>query len=160
MLLPQSSLPKSNAWVFGTHYAVFKCSQSILEGLKRSYSENAPLIYVISILEFLYGISNQSLYEMSVLSFVYPELKISNGSSTPELRSAVERGKRMISDTINREYGDDWPLLQAYLSSSVIIKSTRGYKATDIQAYAVVLFQKYKLQLNTTTFETLINREA
>ncbi|MBQ9010762.1 MAG: hypothetical protein IJ088_15760 [Clostridia bacterium] len=146
---------KPDAWVFGTHYAVITCSENILLDLEKDYMDQAPLIYVMSILTALYSESSQSLYEMSVLAFRFPNLSIVVPKDNPAFKGALERGPRMISDAIRRTYGDDWPLLQACLSASVIIRTTRGYKATEIQGYAPDLFRKYGLTLNIKTFEAL-----
>ena len=158
-----SSVPKKCSspvvWVFGICIAVMKCSEAILRGLTKSYAENAPLIYVMSILEVLYGKSNQSLYEMSVLLFAFPNLTIPEPNSIPVIQTALERGKRMIADVINKTYGDDWSLLCAYLSASVVIKNTRGYKVTDVYGYAPDLFGKYRLQLDFNAFESLLQKD-
>ena len=149
---------KPAVWVFGLCLAVIKCSETILLGLTRNYTENAALIYVMSILELLYGKSNQSLYEMSVLSFAFPNLTIPDPCSNPVIQTGLERGQRMISDAINKTYRDDWPLLRAYLSASVVIKNNRGYKVTDVYGYAPDLFRKYNLQLDDEAFESLIQK--
>lgn len=146
-------------WVFGICMAVMKCSEGILRSLTENYDDKASLIYVMSILENLYGKSNQSLYEMSVLSFAFPNLTIPRSDSSPVIQTALEQGKQMIADAISKTYGDDWPLLRAYLSASVVIKNNRGYKVTDVYGYAPDLFRKYSLQFDTNAFESLLQKD-
>ncbi|MBR1708756.1 MAG: hypothetical protein IJ719_08010 [Clostridia bacterium] len=148
-----------NVWAFGVHAAILKCTDKIQSGLQRSSPDHASLIYVMSILDTVYGHSNQVLYEMSVLSFAFPGLTIPVSGASSEVQSGIERGKKMIRDAIQKTYGDDWALLQAYLSLSVIVKNTRGYKVTDIQSYASDLVTKYGLKLDTAAFEEL-NRKG
>ena len=149
------SRPKPNVWVFGSILAVLRCTGSIISGLKKNYPENASLIYAMSILEILYGESSQILYEMTVLTFVFPNLRIPFPNSREEIQTALDRGKRMLQTTIKKTYGDDWPALQIYLSTSVVIRSTRGIRATEVQDYAPELFEKYSLILDTKAFEAI-----
>jgi len=151
-----SSLPaKTNVWVFGLIFVVLQCTRTIFIGLQKTYAEKAPLIYAVSILEAIYGLSTQTLYEMSVLSFIFPDITIPSPENRSDIQTGLERGKRMILDSIDKKYGDDWPLLKAYVSASVIIKNTRGYRVTDILEYAPDLFRKYNLSLDIHAFEEL-----
>lgn len=149
-----------NVWAFGIHAAILMCTDRIRTGLQRSYPSHGSLIYVMSILDTVYGQCSQVLYEMSVLSFAFPGLTIPVSSTSSEIQSGVERGKKMISDTIRKTYGNDWTLLQAYLSLSVVVRNTRGYKATDVQGYASDLVTKYGLKLDTAAFEALNRKDG
>jgi len=112
--------PRAVTLDFAVPFAVDACSQKICAGLKRSYPADGPTVYVCSILTFLYEEFTPELYKGSWLSLRYSGLDIP-WKPADTLRNAIDRGTRMIQDSVHKAYGDDWHLIRAYFSPVVLI---------------------------------------
>lgn len=108
----------------GFSYAVVSVTSNIHSGLRRSFVKNGDLIYACSILNYVFGIHNEQLFSASWLSLSFPELVYPDSFTEAQL-AGIERGTRMITDTMERCFGDH--LLQIKtLFSTVSLLSVNG----------------------------------
>jgi len=130
---------------FAIPFAVCQHTQKILSGLCKSY-EDGTLIYVCSVMDFIYNMHSQELYESSWLSMRYPKLRIPNSNS--ELNPSIERGCRMIKTETGKVFGEDWPLMKAYFTTIVLVRTNGRLYWPKPTGKAETLAQKYHLDFN------------
>ncbi|MBQ6968134.1 MAG: hypothetical protein IJP84_09570 [Lachnospiraceae bacterium] len=133
-----------SAWNYGIIIAVFCCSDRILQGLRITYRRYGTFVYICSVLSFLYGMYSNELYMTSTLSLLLSDVPFPEevGDS---LSVGIDRGSRMLSEAVNKTYGEDWPKMRAYLASSVLLKNKRGYTLAPLPPSAYALARKYDL---------------
>ncbi len=91
---------------FGFSFAICSCTAQILHGLRKSFSNYGDLVYVCSVLSYIYGMHDRELWKLFYLclwfdSVLYPD------TFTSAQVSGIERGYRMITDTVTKHFGDD-----------------------------------------------------
>jgi len=129
-------------------FAVDSCCQTIHTGLRRSYKTNGSVAYVCSVLSFLYGVFTPELYEGSWLSLQYPGLKIPR-TPTDTLLKAIDRGTRMIQDSVLKVYGDDWQLIRASFAPVVLIRIDGRLFLPSLSTQCTAFAIKYHLKLDS-----------
>lgn len=131
---------------YAVPFAVDSCCQMIREGLRRTYKTNGSVVYVCSVLSFLYGVFAPELYEGSWLSLQYPGLHVPR-TPTDTLLKAIDRGTRMIQDSVLKAYGDDWQLIRATFAPVVLICIDGRIFLPSLSAPCTALADKYHLNL-------------
>ena len=126
--------------------AVCSCTEILLTGLRKTYRRTGTLIYVCSILQFLYGTYSRSLYEASWLSTRFPGIHFPDKMG-PDTTSGIERGCRMITDKISAFYGDDWNTVRGILSPVVLIRIKGELRYPSLSVAAAEITRKYKLSV-------------
>lgn len=124
--------------------SVCACTEKILMGLKRTYRRSGTLIYVCSVLFFLYGVYSDTLYESSWLSLRFPGVSFPDQMSASTL-SGIERGGRMIADKVDSFYGEDWKTVRAVLAPVVLIRYKGELHYPSLSDAASEAVRKYDL---------------
>jgi len=106
---------------FGFSFTAISTTKKIHTGLRKTFVKYGDFIYVSSILTYIYGLSNKELFELSYLCFHFPELDFPD-VITDTQTAGVERGTRMIADTMKKHFGEDLSLLKVYFSSVNLIR--------------------------------------
>lgn len=131
---------------YAVPFAVDSCCQMIHAGLRRSYKANGSVVYVCSVLSFLYGVFAPDLYEGSWLSLRYPGLQVPR-TPTDTLLKAIDRGTRMIQDSVLKTYGDDWQLIRAAFAPVVLICIDGRIFLPSLSTSCTALATKYHITL-------------
>ena len=133
---------------YGLTCAVDTCCSGVVKGLCSTYRKNGTLVYVCSVMWFLYGTYSDELYRSSWLSLKYPGIEIPDTPSAPALEG-IDRGKRMVADKVESTYGDDWKLLQIHFSPVALICAygQKRYYCPKLSASAKLLADKYRIPL-------------
>jgi len=129
---------------FGYSFVVISSTQKIHTGLRKTFVKYGDFIYVSSILTYIYGCCNKELFELSYLCFHFPELDFLD-IVTDAQTAGIERGTRMIADTMKKHFGDDLSLLKAYFSSVNLIRINGKLYCSSISGTVKVLSAKYHL---------------
>lgn len=129
---------------YAVPFAIYICTENVLSGLRKSYRRSGTLIYVCSILFFLYGIYSSSLYAASWLSIKFPEISFP-GQMSPEALSGIDRGRRMIADKVESFYGKDWNMVRATLTPVVLIRYKGKLHYPSLSDAASEIVRKYNL---------------
>ncbi len=137
-----------DAWDFGVPAAAVIPSVDILHGLNKSYRDLGTLIYICSILSLLHDTYSEELYLMSVLSLLFSQVSFPRELGQKRVMTGIQRGTRMVADKVHTTYGDDWAMIKAYLSTSVLTKSKRGYVIPKLPPTALALTRKYTLPVS------------
>ena len=105
----------------GLSFPVIHMSQDILLGLKKSYRKNGELIYCCSVLSFIYKKYSPELYDSSYVSIRFPGIQIP-AAPAPAVTTGIERGHRMLEDTVSRHMAEDYPLFLALFPDIRLVK--------------------------------------
>ena len=129
---------------YAAPFAIYTCTENVLSGLRKSYRRSGTLIYVCSILLFLYGTYASSLYKASWLSLKFPELSFPDQMSKEAL-SGIDRGRRMIADKVESFYGNDWKIVRAALAPVVLIRYKGKLHYPSLSDAVSEIVRKYNL---------------
>ena len=90
----------------GMSYAIVSASQNILAGFRKTFPKYGELVFCCSVLSYVYGTFSAELLNRSSLRFLFPGVAFPDTLS-PSQKTGIERGTRMISDVLEKTYGDD-----------------------------------------------------
>jgi len=91
---------------YGLSTLLLSIGSNIHKGLRRTFTKNGDFTMAAAILSFIYGKYDDNLFRHSYLSMRFPELDF-KVPITPAQASGIDRGFRMIKDTMLRTFGDD-----------------------------------------------------
>lgn len=140
------------SYEFGLSFAVISCTAHIRTGLNVSFLKYGDLVYVCSVLAFIYGFHDQALFLQSYLhlhfdAVVYPE------KFTKAQGSGIERGQRMIADTVAGYFGNDLPLMKAHFSNIRIVGLNNKRYTSSPSPVALTLADKYDIDWSTALWQ-------
>lgn len=131
---------------YGFSYVIRKITDRIRSALCSSYPGNGTIIYALSILNYMYGFYDESLFSQSYLSVVFSDSEYPSSLSA-SLTAAVERGTRMITETMKKQFHENLNSVRAYSSCIAVIHTNNSYSLPDIPDHTKVLLQKYRIRL-------------
>jgi len=145
-LIPPREKVKNSVitYEFGFSYAILCCTPKIHSGLRKSFVKNGDLVYVCSILQYIYGFYDDEIFKHSYLSFHFSNLTITNQFTNAQI-NGVERGARMITDNVSKHYGDDLPKISAYCSSVNLIRINKKLYRSEISESLLALSTQYSI---------------
>lgn len=91
---------------YGLSTLLLSISKDIHKGFKVNFKNNADFIIIAVILSIVYGNYNNYLLQQSYLSIRFPEMDMS-ATLTDELKTAIERGIRMVHHGLLSKYNSD-----------------------------------------------------
>ena len=119
---------------YGFSYVIRRTTTDIQKGLNRTYQKNGDLVYVLSILNYMYGYYDPDVLKSSYLSVVFSRIRYPS-SLTDSLSAGVERGSRMIADRMRRTFPDNTEVLKAYTSPVCVIFTAGTYTLATIPSH-------------------------
>lgn len=131
---------------YGFSSVIRSCTKQIQAGLEKTYSKNGTIIYVLSVLQYIYGFHDETLLEHSYLSRAYPDIRYPDSFSR-SMNSAIERGCRMITEVMNHTFHEDLDTIRAYSSSVSVILTNNTCSLPVIPETYASLFKKYHISL-------------
>jgi len=137
---------------FGFSFATLSSTQKIHTGLRKTFVKYGDFIYAASILSYMYGCYNDELYRHSYLCFHFPDLEFPIMPTDAQI-SGVERGCRMITDTMIKHFGDNLSLVKAYLSSINLIRINGKLYCSSISETVKDLSVKYHLNWEVAVWQ-------
>lgn len=107
-LVPPKDKVTGNVTVceYGLSSLVLTVCDNIHKGLRRTFIKNGDFVMVAAILYFMYGRYDDCLYRYSYLAITFPELDFKTRPTEAQI-SGIDRGFRMIKDTMFRTFGED-----------------------------------------------------
>jgi len=91
---------------YGLSTLLLSICSNIHKGLRKTFTKNGDFTMAAAMLSYIYGKYDDSLFRHSYLSMRFPELDF-KVPITPAQASGIDRGFRMIKDTMLRTFGDD-----------------------------------------------------
>ena len=130
---------------YGLSSAILHICKNIHTGFKKSFPKNGDFIMLASILVYLYGEFNDMLYKHSYLSVIFPEKEMER-CLTKTLKTGIERGMKMIDDTMQRFFKEDLSNAKKCLSFVYMVSiNSKMYLSMDTAAKELI--KKYKIKL-------------
>ena len=139
------------SYEYGLSATVFASCGNIYKGLRKSFVKYGDFIMAASILTYIYKGYSPELFHFSWLSLHFPDLVFPD-AVTDAQKLGIERGNLMIADTMNRTFGDDLPMLAAYLSLMRLIYINGRLYPSKLPPQAASLIDKYKIKLEASSW--------
>lgn len=133
------------SYEIGLSYFIMSLTENILSGLRKSYRKNADLIYSCSILSFIYGKTSLDLFYGSYLSVRFDNVSYPD-KFTDSQSSGIERGIRMISDTVKNILGDEAEIIARLFPDVRLIKADNYFYLCGLNEDILTLSKKYSLE--------------
>jgi len=92
---------------YGLSCTILSVCSNIHSSFRKSFVKNGDFVMAASILHFLYGRFNSFLYHQSYLSVRFAMLDMDT-EPTPLQKTGIERGQKMIADTMQRHFKADY----------------------------------------------------
>lgn len=103
------------SYEYGFSSLVLLVCHNIHKGLRRSFVVHGDFIMTASILVYLYGFYSEELFRHSWLCLRFPELSFPE-PLTRQQEQGISRGTLMITDTMDRKFGDSLASVRASFS--------------------------------------------
>lgn len=129
---------------FGFSFTLISSTLKIHIGLRKIFVKYGDFIYAASILSYIYGCYSWELFKLSYLCFHFPELDFPD-QVTDAQTAGIERGTRMITETMKKHFGDDLSLLKAYFSSVTLVRVNGKLYCSSLSGTVKELSAKYHL---------------
>ncbi len=103
------------SYEFGLSSLTLSVCANIHKGLRRIFVVHGDFVMAASILTFIFGIYSEELFRHSWLSLHFSPMDIPQ-NLTPAQKNGIDRGTRMVTDTMGRTFGSDLPSVRAVFS--------------------------------------------
>lgn len=137
---------------FGFSFAIISATSKIRSGLRKTFVKYGDYIYAAAILFYIYGRYNREFFQLSYLSFYFSDLEFLDKPTDAQILG-IERGCRMIADTMIKHFGDDLSLVKAYLSSINLIRINGKLYCSSVSGTVKELSVKYHLNWEDATWQ-------
>lgn len=146
LIPPKKKSPASLvSYELGVSYFTVLFTEEIREGMCRSFPKNGRLLYVCSLLNFIYGVYSNELFWESYLHFLFSEVCFPS-SFPPNQLTAIERGTRMIENKLAAKFDTDILLIKAVFSNIRLIEADSTFYCSKLSLQALELSKKYKIK--------------
>lgn len=136
----------------GFSYTVIASTSNIHSGLRKSFVKNGDLIYACSVLNYVFGFHSSSLYLASWLSLCFPDVVYPLSFTNEQLRG-IERGTRMITDTMAKLFGDDLIMIKALFSTVSLLSVNGKLYLPAFSDDILTLSDKYSIDWRNTLWQ-------
>lgn len=130
------------AFEIGLSYTFLSVSRHIVDALRKSYRKYGTLVLCCSILSFIHGMHSRELFMSSYLHIRFPDIEYPDVFSRSQL-VGIERGIRMLEDSIPKRFGDDMAEILAYFPDIRLLRINGAYYLTPLTTRASELCEKY-----------------
>ena len=145
-LIPPKDKVQSDvvSYEFGWSFAILSVTSSIHAGLRKTFVKQGDLVYTCSILSYIYGFHLPNLFHASYLSLHFRDITYPESFTQAQL-CGIERGTRMISDTVRRTFSSDLDAAMAYFSLVRLVKVNGKLYCSQLLPQAESLSLKYSI---------------
>jgi len=140
------------SYEFGLSYVIIKCSENIHSGLRKSFVKYGDLIYICSILCYIYGCHNRELFLHSYLSIRFNEVYYPDSFTDAQI-VGIERGNRMLNETLNRLFEDDLSLIKTSFSLLNLISVNNRFYLSKVPESVAYYCDKYSIRLEDASWQ-------
>ena len=127
---------------YGLSITAFSLCKNIYSAFRREFKGNAGFVMVSSILLALHGLYSQEIYERSCLSLEFPSLDMGK-LPTDKQKIGIERGSRMVCDTLKKTFGDDMEAAFFHLAHIYKVKVNDRFYVSKISPATREFIQKH-----------------
>lgn len=147
-LIPPKEKVKDSVFIYeyGLSFTILFVCRKIHLSLRKSFVKYGDCIMAASILNYIYGMYSTELFNQSYLSLhftttAFPD--IFNEAQT----LGIERGTRMIADTMNRTFSSDLKLVMIHFSLLSLVRINNKFYLPQTSQTVLNLANKYAVVL-------------
>lgn len=130
---------------YGLSATIISLCKDIYSGFRRNFKDRADFIMVASILSTIYGRYSEEVFKLSYLSIRYPNVDFNKNPTSKQL-TAIERGIRMINDTLSEKFKSDKQDIMLYLQHVFKIKINNQFYISSKFNIVENLIKKYNIE--------------
>ena len=131
---------------YGLSALILSVCKNIHKGLRRTYTKSGDFVMVAAILPFIYGKHNDAVFRHSYLSITFPKLDFKTTPTQAQI-SGIDRGYRMITDTMSRTFGDDLHDIRIHFGHLFKLNINGKVYLSEESNQIELLKQKYNIKL-------------
>ena len=128
----------------GFSYALVSITPRIHAALRQSFVRNGDLVYICSLLNYVFGFYSDQLFSVSWLSCCFSDIIFPDSFTDAQL-AGIERGTRMIADVASRSFGDDLPLIKALFQTVSLLSVNGMLYLPTLPERVMLLSEKYDI---------------
>lgn len=154
-LIPPSDRPGTVfcSLEYGLSSLVLSLCANIHSGFRRTFVVNGDFVMAASVLNYIYGCFSQELFQHSWLSLRFPGLSFP-GQITGTQETGIQRGTRMITETLSRTFGEDLARVRAAFSLVTLVSSGKGFHCSSLPESVPVFIEQYALSWRADLWQT------
>ncbi len=107
--------PPVISYEFGLSSLTLSVCTNIHKGLRKTFVVHGDFVMAASILTFIFGIYSEELFRHSWLSLHFSSIALPQNLTLAQ-KNGIDRGTRMVTDTMERTFGSDLPSVKAAFS--------------------------------------------
>lgn len=130
---------------FGLSSLVFSLCTNIHKGFLSSFHKYGDFIMVASILTYIFGFYSKDLLQHSWLSLQFPDIEIPD-TLTSSQKNALERGERMITDTMNNLFSSEITQAKSLFSLVTLVFVNNELYCCEIPSVVNDFIHRYQLE--------------
>lgn len=131
---------------YGLSALILSVCSNIYKGLRRTFAKNGDFVMAAAVLFFIYTKYSDSLFQCSYLSVRFPRLDFKTLPTEAQI-SGIDRGSRMIRDTMLNVFNEDLQDIILHFSHLYKVNVNGKLYTTEESDELRVLKQKYKIEL-------------
>lgn len=122
-LIPPKEKVKDSVFIYeyGLSFTILYVCRKIHLALRRSFVKHGDCIMAASILNYIYGMYSTELFCQSYLSLHFTSAAFPDTFNEAQILG-IERGTRMITDTMNRTFSSDLKLIMIHFPMLSLVK--------------------------------------
>lgn len=134
-----------NVFEYGLSTLILSVCRNIHNGLRKTFVKNGDFVMAAAILSFIFGKYNDRLFRYSYLSIRFPILDFKTPPTEAQL-SGIDRGFRMIRDTMLRTFGDDLQDIIIHFGHLYRVNINGKLYPSEESNEVQILKQKYRIE--------------
>ena len=146
-LIPPKDKVSGEVFVFeyGLSATIISLCKDIYSGFRRSFKNRADFVMVSSILSVIYGGYNEEIFKLSYLSIKFPDVDFNKNPTSNQL-TAIERGIRMINNTLSEKFKYDKHDVMLHFQNVYKVKINNKFYISNNSNIAENLMKKYNIK--------------
>ncbi len=130
---------------YGLSATIISLCKNIHSGFRRNFKDKADFVMVCSILSIIYGGYNEDVFQLSYLSIKFPNVNFNKNPTLNQL-TAIERGIRMINDTLYEKFKLDKQDIMLHFQHICKVKINNRFYISNKSNIVENLIKKYNIE--------------
>jgi hypothetical protein len=130
---------------YGRSSVILLLCKNIHSGFKRTFKHNADFILIAAVLSTIYGYYDNFIFAQSFLSIRFPGLDLDK-NTTLKQQTAIERGIRMINDTLSGFFKEQSAYAMLHLGTVYKARINERFYLSKESGAVEILKQHYSIK--------------
>lgn len=132
------------SYEFGLSSLTLSVCANIHKGLRRTFVVHGDFVMAASILTFIFGIYSEEIFRHSWLSLHFSSIDFPQNLTLAQ-KNGIDRGTRMVADTMEHTFGPDLPSVKAAFSLVTLSLINRRLYCCSPPESVTLFVEKYHL---------------